>query len=91
MITLVVGLFIMILVPGFIIGSQTLNWFETDVWTPWPTESLALWLGISLDWVNKPEESTGLAQAVRWLLDIPLSLTSFLTGMLLVIFHPRGN
>ena len=91
MILLVLGLFLMILVPVFVLGSETFDWFQTDVWTPVPTESVALWLGISLNWVNRPEEWKGLAQIVRWLLDVPLSMTSFITGMLFVIFHPRGD
>ena len=91
MIWLAFGLFIMILVPIFILGSQTFEWFQTDVWTSVPTESVALWLGISLDWVNEPEEWKGLARIVRLLLDVPLYVSSFFTGMLLVIFHPRGD
>ncbi len=91
MILLVLGLFMMILVPVFVLGSETFDWFQTDVWTPVPTESVALWLGISLSWVNRPEEWKGLAQIVRWLLDVPLSMTSFFIGMLLIIFRPRDT
>jgi ABC-type sulfate transport system permease subunit len=76
----------MILVPVFILGSQTFDWFQTETWVPLPTESVAIWLGISLSWVNEPEQWKGLAQVVRWVLDLPLSLTSFFTGLLLILF-----
>ena len=84
------GLLMMVLVPVLILGSQAFDWFQTDVWIPVPTESVALWLGISLSWVNEPEEWKGLAQIVRWVLDVPLSMTSFFAGLLLIIFfHPN--
>ena len=85
------GLLMMVLVPILILGGQTFDWFQTDVWIPVPTESLALWLGLSLSWVNEPEGWKGLAQIVRSVLDVPLSVTSFFTGMLLIIFFHPGE
>lgn len=66
-----------------VLGWQLLHWLKTSQWQPLPFLMALGYLGIDTESVYAPQSWLGLAKAVQFILELPMSVMVPVCGILL--------